>query len=174
VSLSLRKWLVGWLVLILGALPICSAEELPAPPKAYFNDYAKVTTAPKQRELNERLANFDRETTNQVVVAIFPKMASALSMDDYTLKVATSWQVGQKGKDNGVVLFVFVRNHTMRIQVGKGLTSVLTDARCKQILDRDLKTHFQNGDFDGGLTSGIDSILRIIKNGSQFATLARN
>jgi uncharacterized protein len=172
VNFNLRKRLLGWLVLILGALPICSAEELPATPKAYFNDYANVTTAPKQQELNERLAKFDKETTNQVMVAIFSEMKSALSMDEYTLKIANSWRVGQKGTDNGVVLFVFIRNRTMRIQVGKGLTGILTDALCKQILDRDLKPHFQNADFDGGLAAGVDSILRIIKNAPQSVTPA--
>jgi uncharacterized protein len=165
VNFNLRKRLLVWLALIIGALPICSAQELPATPKAYFNDYANVTTTPKQQELNEHLARFDKETTSQVVVAIFPEMASALSMDEYTLKLANSWHVGQKGKDSGVVLFVFIRDRTMRIQVSNGLTSILTDALCQQILDRDLKPHFQKGDFDGGLAAGVDSILTVLKTG---------
>ena len=138
------------------------AEGLPPAPKSYFNDYAGVTGEAKQHELNERLAKFDKDTTNQVVVAIFPKMDSTLSLDDYTLRIANAWGVGQRGKNNGVTLFVFVRDHTMRIQVGDGLTHVLTDALSKQILDQDLKPHFQKGDFDGGLATGVDSILRIV------------
>ena len=51
---------------------------------------------------------------------------------------------------------------TMRIQVGYGLTGVLTDALSKRILDQDLKPHFEKGDFDGGLTAGVDSILKIV------------
>jgi uncharacterized protein len=154
-------------LLVLTALPVCSAEELPATPKAYFNDYANVTAAPKQQEWNERLARFDKETTNQVLVAIFPEMKSTLSLDEYTLEVANSWRVGQKGADNGVVLFVFIRNHTMRVQVGKGLTGILTDALCKQILDRDLTPRFRSGDFEGGLAAGIDSILGTLKTVQQ-------
>ena len=144
------------------ALHVALVEELPPAPKGHFNDYAGVISASKQHELNERLAKFDKDTTNQVVVAIFPKMDSALSLDEYTLRVANSWGVGQRGKNNGVTLFVFIREHTMRIQVGYGLTNVLTDALSKQVLDNDLKPHFEKGDFDGGLTAGVESILRIV------------
>ena len=89
-------------------------------------------------------------------------MGSTLSLDDYTLQVANAWGVGQRGKNNGATLFVFVQNHTMRIQVGYGLTSVLTDALAKQILDQELGPHFQKGDFDGGLTAGVNSMLKTI------------
>lgn len=139
-------------------------EELPPAPKNYFNDYASVTSEFTRHDLNERLAKFDKDTTNQVVVAIFPKMDSTLSLDDYTLRIVNAWGVGQRGKNNGVTLFVFMRDRTMRIQVGYGLTSVLTDALSKQILDEDLKPHFQKGDFDGGLTAAVDSMLKIISS----------
>jgi uncharacterized protein len=89
-------------------------------------------------------------------------MDSSLSLDEYTLRVMNSWGVGQRGKDNGVTLFVFIEDRTMRIQVGQGLTSVLTDALAKQILDQDLKPHFQKKDFDGALAAGVDSILKIV------------
>lgn len=148
----------------------CAAkgEELPPAPKNYFNDYAGVISESTRHDLNERLAKFDKDTTNQVVVAIFPKMDSTLTLDDYTLRVANAWGVGQRDNNNGVTLFVFMRDHTMRIQVGYGLTGVLTDALSKQILDRDLRPHFQNGDFAGGFAAGIDSILRIV--GGQQST----
>ena len=137
-------------------------DELPPVPKKYFNDYAGVTSQRTQDELNERLAKFDKETTNQVVVAIFPKMNSSLSLDEYTLRIANSRGVGQREKDNGVTLFIFVRDHKMHIQVGYGLTRMLTDALSKKILDEDLKPHFEKGDFDGGLAAGVDAILRIV------------
>jgi uncharacterized protein len=137
-------------------------EELPPVPKNYFNDYAGVTSQATQRDLNARLAKIEKDTTNQVVVALFPKMQSTLSLDDYTLRVANAWGVGQRGKNNGVTVFVFIQDHTMRIQVGYGLTGVLTDVLCKQILNQQLGPHFQKGDFDGGLTAGVDSMLRIM------------
>jgi uncharacterized protein len=140
-------------------------EELPPVPKNYFNDYAGVTSQSTQHALNKRLAKFDKVTSNQIVVAVFPKMESTLSLDDYTLRVANAWGVGQRGKNTraraGVTLFVFVQDRTMRIQVSHRLTSLLTDALCKQIIDDQLGPHFQRGDFDGGLTAGVDAMLKI-------------
>lgn len=148
--------------LLLGATRLTLGGELPAAPKNYFNDYAGVTGEGTTHELNERLAKFEKETTNQIVVAIFPKMDSTLSLDDYTLRLANAWGIGQRGKNNGVALFIFIQDHTMRVQVGYGLTSVLKDEVSRQILDRDLKPHFQKGDFDGGLVAGVDSILKVL------------
>jgi len=140
-------------------LGITQGQPLPPVPKHHFNDYAGVISQPKQHELNERLAKFEKDTQNQVVVAIFPKMNSTLTLDEYTLQIAKLWGVGQRGKNNGVIVFVFISDHKMRIQVGYGLESVLTDELCKRIIDDDLKPHFRNSDFEGGLAAGISSIL---------------
>lgn len=144
------------------ALGIIQGQSLPPVPKDYFNDYAAVISQPKQHELNDRLAKFDKDTKNQVVVAIFPKMDSTLSLDDYALQLAKSWGVGQRGKNNGVIVFVFINDHKMRIQVGSGLTGILTDELCKRILDEDLKPHFRKSDFEGGLAAGVSSIFDVL------------
>ena len=149
-------------LLLLAVVCVAVGEELPAIPTKYFNDYAGVTSEVTQHDLNERLARFDKDTTNQIVVAVFPTMDSKLSLDEYTLRLANKWGVGQRDKNNGVVLFVFINDRTMRIQVGYGLTSVLTDGLSKQVLERDLKPRFERRDFDSGLTAGVDSILRIV------------
>ncbi|HEV2207286.1 MAG TPA: TPM domain-containing protein [Verrucomicrobiae bacterium] len=137
-------------------------QALPPTPKDFFNDYAGVVHPAVRQELNDRLRTFCKQTSQQVVVAIFPAMDSALSLDDYTLKLANSWAVGQRGTNNGVVLFVFIKDRKMRIQVGSGLTGILTDELCKRILDQDLKPAFRRGDFDGGLAVGVGSILSIL------------
>src|SRR5437762_14368237 len=84
-----------------------AAEVIPPKPPRYFNDYAGAVSKEAASRFNEQLAQFERETSNQVVVAVFPKMQSDSSVDDYTQRVAQSWGVGQKDKRNGVVLFVF-------------------------------------------------------------------
>src|SRR6478672_9264835 len=105
---------------------------MPPKPARYFNDYAKVVPAATASELEEKLRQFERDSSNQIVVAIFPKMESESSVEDYTSRVAESWKVGQKGRNNGVVLFVFIQDHTMYVQVGYGLEGVLPDALAKR------------------------------------------
>ena len=79
------------------------------------------------------------------------------------MRVARSWQVGQKNKNNGAVLFVFVQEHKMFLQVGYGLEGVLPDALCKRIIDEQISPRFKAGDFDGGLTAGVQAILAATK-----------
>lgn len=138
-------------------------EVIPPPPAAYFNDYAHVVSAGTAAQLNQTLENFERQSSDQIVVAIYPKMQSDSSIDDYTVRVARSWQVGQKGKNNGAVLFVFVQDHKMFIEVGYGLEGVLPDALCKRIIDEEITPRFRAGDYDGGLTAGVQAILAAVK-----------
>jgi uncharacterized protein len=138
-------------------------EVIPPPPTAYFNDYAHVVSAGTAAQLNQTLENFERQSSDQILVAIFPKMQSDSSIEDYTVRVARSWQVGQKEKNNGAVLFVFVRDHKMFLEVGYGLEGVLPDALCKRIIDEQITPRFKAGDFDGGLTAGVQAILAAAK-----------
>ena len=140
-----------------------AAEVIPAPPGEYFNDYASAVSTGTAQQLNQKLEQFERDTSNQIVVAIYPTMQSDSSIEDYTVRVAESWRVGQKLKSNGAVLFVFVQDHTMYLQVGYGLEGALPDALCKQIIDNEITPRFKQGDFDGGLTAGVNAILAATK-----------
>jgi uncharacterized protein len=140
-----------------------AAEVIPPKPDRYFNDYAGVVSKEAAYRFNEQLAQFERETSDQVVVAIFPKMQSDSDIADYTQRVAQAWGVGQKDRRNGVVLFVFVQDHKMFIQVGYGLEGALPDATAFDITEYRIKPHFRNNDYEAGLTEGIDSILKAIR-----------
>jgi len=97
-----------------------TAEVIPPKPAQYFNDYAHVVSPATAAELNQKLEQFERDTSSQIVVAVYPKMESDSSIEDYTVRVSQSWEVGQKEKSNGAVLFVFVQDRKMYIQVGTG------------------------------------------------------
>ncbi len=150
------------LILVFG-FRLFAGEVIPPPPAAYFNDYANIVSAATASQLNQTLENFERQSSDQIVVAVFPKMQSDSSIEDYTVRVARSWQVGQKNKNNGAVLFVFVQDHKMFLQVGYGLEGVLPDALCKRIIDEQITPRFKAGDFDGGLTAGVQAILAATK-----------
>jgi uncharacterized protein len=140
-----------------------AAEVIPPKPAGYFNDYAGIISAQASHRFNEQLAQFERETSNQIVVAIFPKMQSDDDIAAYTQRVAESWGVGQKENRNGVVLFVFTQEHKMFIQVGYGLEGALPDATCFDITEYRIKPHFRSNDYEGGLAEGIDSIFKAIR-----------
>jgi len=140
-----------------------ATEVIPPKPAAYFNDYAGVVAKDAALRFNEQLAQFERETSNQVVVAVFPKMQSDSEIADYTQRVAQAWGVGQKGQRNGVVLFVFTLDRKMFIQAGYGLEGALPDLTAFDITEYRIKPHFRNNDYEGGLAEGIDSIFKAIR-----------
>jgi uncharacterized protein len=140
-----------------------AAEVIPPKPDRYFNDYAGVVSKSAAPRFNEELAQFERETSDQVVVAIFPKMQSDSDIADYTQRVAQAWGVGQKERRNGVVLFVFVQDRKMFIQVGYGLEGALPDITAFDITEYKIKPHFRSGDYEGGIAAGIDSIFKAIR-----------
>src|SRR5437899_5680403 len=140
-----------------------AAEIIRPKPDRYCNDYAGVVSKSVALRFNEELAQFERETSDQVVVAIFPKMQSDSDIADYTQRVAQAWGVGQKERRNGVVLFVFVQDRKMFIEVGYGLEGVLPDITAFDITEYRIKPHFRNGDYEGGLATGIDLICKAIR-----------
>ena len=148
---------------ILFAVSSHAAEVIPPKPDRYFNDYAGVVSKEAAYRFNEQLAQFERETSDQVVVAIFPKMQSDSDVADYTQRVAQTWGVGQKGRRNGVVLFVFIQDRKMSIQVGYGLEGALPDITAYDIRANHIQPYFRKGDYEAGLATGIDLICKAIR-----------
>jgi uncharacterized protein len=145
------------------AIHLHAAEVIPPRPDRYFNDYASVVSNEAALRFNGQLAQFERETSDQVVVAVFPKMQSDSDVADYTQRVAQAWGVGQKERRNGVVLFVFIEDRKMFIQVGYGLEGVLPDATAFDITERHIKPLFRTGNYEAGLATGIDLICKAIR-----------
>ncbi len=145
------------------AIEAQGAEVIPPKPERYFNDYAGIVSKEAALRFNEQLAQFERETSDQVVVAIFPKMQTESDIADYTQRVAQTWGVGQKERRNGAVLFVFVHDRKMFIQVGYGLEGALPDITAFDITEYRIKPHFRSGDYEGGIAGGIDSIFQAIR-----------
>lgn len=156
----------GWMRSALGLAALAAiawsagaAEVIPPSPPGHFNDYAGVVSPSTAAKLETTLDDFERATSNQIVVVIYPTMQSDSSVEDYTVRVAQAWHAGLKGRDNGAVLFVFKDSHQIRLQVGYGLEPVLTDALSQQIISNEIVPRFKQGDFDGGLTAGVNAII---------------
>lgn len=136
-----------------------AVEVIPPAPAKYFNDYAKVVRTDVASQLNQTLESFEKESSSQIVVVVFPKMLSDSSIEDYTVRVARAWKAGQKDVNNGVVLFVFIQDRKMYIQVGYGLEGKLPDVLCKRIIEDEIKPHFKAGNYTAGLTAGVQSLI---------------
>jgi uncharacterized protein len=135
------------------------AEVIPPAPRAHFNDYAGLVPAALARKLDAELDQFERTTSNQIVVAVYPRMASDSSVEDYTVRVAQAWHAGLKGRDNGAVLFVFVQSHQTYLQVGYGLEGAIPDATAKRIIADEIIPRFRAGDYAGGLDAGVTALM---------------
>jgi uncharacterized protein len=131
----------------------------PSPSPNYVVDRAHVVSEATIDFLNNELAQFERDTSNQIVVGVYPKMQSEDEIAAYAVRVYQAWHIGQKGKDNGALLLVFTQDHKADIATGYGLEGALPDATCKRIIDQEMAPRFRAGDFDGGIRAAVTSML---------------
>lgn len=150
-------------LLLLAVGSLRAAEVIPPKPVGYFNDYAGVVSKEAAARFNEQLAQFERETSNQVLVVVYRRLESDSSVDDYVRRIIGPWNVGQKEKRNGVVLAVFVDDRKMTIQTNYGLEGALPDAVSFQIINNVLRPRFRANDYEGGLSAGINAIISAIR-----------
>ncbi len=95
--------------------------------------------------INNQLEQFEKDTSNQIVVAIYPSLPPDADIDQYTIDTYNAWGLGQKGKDNGALLMIFVNNHKMFICTGRGLEGALPDAIGKNIVTQIIAPQFKRG-----------------------------
>jgi len=122
------------------------------------NDYAGLLSASTRSRLDTELAEFEKNTSNQILVAIFPGLEGE-SLEDVSIRLVDRWKLGRKGRDNGVLFTVFRDDRQMRIEVGYGLEGALTDALCSQIIRNEISPAFKQGLFDEGVTRGVQAIM---------------
>lgn len=125
-------------------------------------DLAHVLPNSTVESLTSQLAAHEAQSSNQVAVLIVPSLEGE-SLEEFSHRVATTWKLGQKGTDNGVLLLVAIGERKVRIEVGYGLEGVLTDARSAQIVRNEIVPRFRAGDMPGGVTGGVDAIVKTIE-----------
>jgi len=129
-----------------------------------INDNAGMLSFEVIRELGALLKAHEDSTSNQIVVLTVASLEGEV-LEEYSYKVATTWKLGQKGKDNGVLLLVARDDRQVRIEVGSGLEGDLTDLTSGAIVRNEMLPRFKDGDFDTGVRSGVRAIIDAI-NGS--------
>ncbi|SRR6266404_264850 len=111
--------------------------------------------------LQQTLRGFEARKGSQIAVLIVPTTAPE-TIEQYSLRVAEAWKIGRKKIDDGAILVVAKNDHRLRVEVGYGLEGALTDITSKRIIDEIITPRFRNGDFAGGISAGVDRIIRVI------------
>jgi uncharacterized protein len=134
-------------------------------------DLAHVLPAPTVESLTTQLKVHEDITGNQVTVLVLPSLEGE-PLEPFSHRIATTWKLGQKGTDNGVLLLVAMKERKIRIEVGYGLEGALTDARSAQIIRNEIVPRFRAGDVPGGVAAGVDAILKTIEGTYQASDKA--
>jgi uncharacterized protein len=157
-----RRPLALFLLLLL-ALPALADRAVPFLSGRVVDEAAMLPADARQR-LEEKLAAFEQRTGDQVAVLTVDSLEGD-PIEDFSLRVTETWKLGQKGKDNGVLLLIARQDRKMRIDVGYGLEPALTDQESGRIIDNVVRPDFQKGDFAGGIEHGVDAILTALEGG---------
>jgi len=137
------------------------ALDLPAL-RGHVNDYAGMLSPARAAALEQQLSDFERSDSTQIVVLTIPTLGGE-SIEEFSIKVAEAWKIGQKGVDNGVILLVAKAERKVRIEVGRGLEGKLTDLVSGRIIRADIAPKFKTGDFDGGIAAGVNALIEVAK-----------
>ena len=126
------------------------------------HDEAGVLSPETERELEVFLRRYADSTSNEIAIYII-KSLEGEEIDDYTFRVFDTWKIGQKGRDNGVLLLVALEDRLMKIEVGRGLEGRLTDLQSSRINRNEIAPRFRQGNYDDGIKAGVLAITQAIQ-----------
>ncbi|MDR0477263.1 MAG: TPM domain-containing protein [Desulfobulbaceae bacterium] len=139
-----------------------ASAETVAPATGHINDRAGMLDATTAQRLETYLSDFEKSDSTQIAVLTVPTLGGQ-SLEEFSLAVATSWGLGQKGKDNGALLIIARDERRIRIEVGYGLEGRLTDLTAGHIIRGVITPAFRQGDFAGGISRGVEAMVAAIK-----------
>jgi uncharacterized protein len=142
---------------------------IPAAPTAWVTDNSGVLSMATRDALESQLAEYARSSGHQVIVWIGETTGDA-PLEDWTIRAFTQWKVGRKGLDDGLALFIFMRDHKVRIEVGYGLEGQVTDARASDIARNIIAAKLKTGDVDGAVSGGVNALIAAIGGASAEQT----
>jgi uncharacterized protein len=124
-------------------------------------DDANILDAAQRAALTQKLADLEAKSTDQLVVVTL-KSLQGTSIEDYGYQLGRQWQIGQKDKNNGVLLIVAPNERKVRVEVGYGLEGTLTDLVSNFIIQNSILPRFRANDYPGGISRGVDDIIQVL------------
>jgi uncharacterized protein len=152
--------LVIVVVALLGTVFTALAANLP-PLAGRIVDQANILSADTRGSIEPKLAELEAKSGIQLVVATVTSLEGQ-EIEPYANELFRNWKLGEKTKNNGVLLLVAPNEHRVRIEVGYGLEGTLTDALSKVIIANAITPRFKTGDFNGGVSRGVDDIITVL------------
>lgn len=163
----MKKFIIYLVLLVQTFFATCAFAEPAIPPRPtagsgiYVQDYAGVISKEDRQQMLNIGQDLDNKTTAQVAVITISSL-DGQSIEDYALTVLRSWGIGNKAKNNGVLIVVAVNDRRSRIEVGYGLEGVLPDGKTGRIQDQYMLPFFRKGDYSAGITQGYQAIAGVI------------
>lgn len=130
--------------------------------KGRVNDYANMLSPSTENQLNVALQELEQTDSTQIVVLTIPSLEGD-SLEDFSIRVAEKWKIGQKGLDNGAILLIAKRERKLRIEVGYGLEGKMTDLMSGRIIRDVIVPHFKSGQFDQGVIEGVQAMIGVVR-----------
>src|SRR5947207_9698795 len=143
------------------SLALIAAISLPPKPDHFVTDRAGVVTNAKA--LDDKLAQFERDTSDQILVYVDQRLPPDKTIEEMGRNAVLKWADRQKGKDNGAILFVFIADRKMRIEVGYGLEGALRSEERRVGKECRIKRPSQHGEYKAGIDQGVSAILATVR-----------
>jgi uncharacterized protein len=134
----------------------------PGRPSGFVNDFAGILAPQEKTALESKLGGFKAQTSNEISVVTVPNLGGD-TVENYAVELFHEWAIGEKGKDNGILLLFAMEEHDIRIEVGYGLEGALTDAQSSWIINNTIIPAFKDGKYYAGIDGAVDSVIGATK-----------
>jgi uncharacterized protein len=161
VSRSISTLLVVAFLALGGELFADVFPERPSPPRL-VNDFAKILSDADAQQLESKLVAYDDSTSTQIAIVTIKDLAG-MDISGYAIELAGKWEIGQKGKDNGILILVSMGNpRGIFIATGYGIEQYVPDVIAKRIIEEHILPRFKNEDYYGGLDIGTTDLFQLL------------
>jgi len=161
---GLRLAVLSLLLLLAGGLAYGDNKlfpDKPSPPRL-VNDMANMLTPGEQAQLERKLEDFEKETSNQVTIVTIDSLGD-YDVSDYAIKLGKAWGIGKSGRNNGIVIIASLKDHKINISTGKGLEGALTDFTCGRIIRNEMVPAFKDKEYYTGFSKAADAVIAATK-----------
>jgi uncharacterized protein len=152
---------------------IAVSQQLPPKPATLVTDYTNTLSESDRQLLEKKLVAFNDSTSTQIAVVLI-KSTGQYDINDYAVKLGRAWGVGQKDKNNGIVILVAITDHKVSIQTGYGAEGAVPDATTSEIIQNDITPRFKAGDYYGGLDAATTDLMKSLRGEYKAAPVNDN